>query len=187
MGLLIAATVVMVAGHIVPSVPVVRAGLIARLGRRPFLAAHSALSLAVLGLPYLNDLAGVSITMSIWQNPWFWGSFLGVFVVGVLLSSLYPAFVLSAFKPITVLKGRQGTAFSKNWLRRVLVVFQFAASMALLSASTMAPKLAARLTCSSHMDPELSTSQSMSSLGRSARSICSVWPTRTNESKVCSG
>jgi len=96
------------------------------------LALALGVSLAVLGLPYLNDLAGVSITMSIWQNPWFWGSFLGVFVVGVLLSSLYPAFVLSAFKPVTVLKGRQGTAFSKNWLRRVLVVFQFAASMALL-------------------------------------------------------
>ncbi|MCH8961721.1 MAG: FtsX-like permease family protein, partial [Bacteroidetes bacterium] len=91
-----------------------------------------AVSLAVLGLPYLNDLAGAEITMSIWQNPWFWGSFLGVFVVGMLLSSLYPAFVLSAFKPVTVLKGRQGTAFSKNWLRRVLVVFQFAASIALL-------------------------------------------------------
>ena len=91
-----------------------------------------AVVLAVLGLPYLNDLAGSEIALSIWQNPWFWGTFLGVFVMGVLLSSFYPAFVLSAFKPVMVLKGRQSGAFSKNWLRRGLVMFQFAASIALL-------------------------------------------------------
>ncbi len=95
------------------------------------LALVLAVGLAVLGLPYLNELSGAAVTPSIWTNPWFWGSFLGVFVVGVVMSSLYPAFILSAFKPVTVLKGRRGTAASRQGLRKVLVVFQFAASIAL--------------------------------------------------------
>ena len=95
------------------------------------LALAFAVGLAVLGLPYLNDLAGTTMTTSIWTNPWFWGVFLGIFVAGVLTSSLYPAFILSAFKPVTVLKGSRGTAASRQGLRKVLVVFQFAASIAL--------------------------------------------------------
>ena len=94
-----------------------------------------AVGLAVLGLPYLNDLAGAAIPTTVWQNPWFWGGFLGFFVVGVLLSSLYPAAVLSAFKPATVLKGGLGSARTRNALRKGLVVFQFAASIALLTGT----------------------------------------------------
>lgn len=94
-----------------------------------------AVGLAVLCLPYLNALVGVDIELSIWRNPWFWGSFAGIFGLGVLLSSLYPAFVLSAFQPVTVLKGRLGKAGSKERLRKALVVFQFAASIALLTGT----------------------------------------------------
>lgn len=47
---LVAATFLMVASHVVPSAPKLRARLVGRLGRRPFLAAYSALSLAALAL-----------------------------------------------------------------------------------------------------------------------------------------
>ena len=53
MGLLIAATALMVAGHVLPGWPPVRAAMLAKLGRGPFLAAHSALSLVALGLVVL--------------------------------------------------------------------------------------------------------------------------------------
>lgn len=94
-----------------------------------------AVGLAMLGLPYLNQLAGVEIASSIWAEPVVWGSILGVFGMGAVLSSLYPAFVLSAFQPITVLKSGLGTLASRDRLRKVLVVSQFVASIALLTGT----------------------------------------------------
>ncbi|MEM9997522.1 MAG: ABC transporter permease [Bacteroidota bacterium] len=91
-----------------------------------------AMGIAALGLPLLNQLAGTEITFAIWTQPSFWAAALLVLTVGSILASLYPAFVLSSFRPITVLKDGLGTAFSKDRLRRALVVFQFAASLALL-------------------------------------------------------
>ncbi len=96
------------------------------------LALGLAMGLAALALPYLNELTGVAIGASIWQEPWLWGSLLMVFGLGALLASLYPAFVLSAFRPVAVLKGAPGKRASGHRLRQGLVVFQFAASIALL-------------------------------------------------------
>ncbi|MEM6784449.1 MAG: ABC transporter permease [Bacteroidota bacterium] len=96
------------------------------------IALVAAMGLAAFGLPILNRLAGTEITFAIWTQPSFWLAALLVLTVGAVLASLYPAFVLSSFRPITVLKDGLGTAFSKDRLRRALVVFQFAASLALL-------------------------------------------------------
>jgi putative ABC transport system permease protein len=94
-----------------------------------------AVALAVVGLPYLNQLAEVSITTDVWQDPLLWGGLAAIFGLGALLASLYPAFVLSAFQPAVVLKSGKGTKASSEWLRKGLVVFQFAASMALLTGT----------------------------------------------------
>jgi putative ABC transport system permease protein len=56
----------------------------------------------------------------------------GIFVVGVLLSGLYPAFILSSFRPIAVLKGSLGSLGSKSRLRKFLVVLQYAPAISLL-------------------------------------------------------
>ncbi|MBU1099742.1 MAG: ABC transporter permease [Bacteroidetes bacterium] len=55
-----------------------------------------------------------------------------------LLSGIYPAFVLSGFKPITILRGSFGTSKSGIWLRRVLVVTQFTASIAMIIGTSIA-------------------------------------------------
>jgi putative ABC transport system permease protein len=55
-----------------------------------------------------------------------------IFLGGSFLSGFYPAFVLSSFKPIEVLKGKLTSSHRGSWLRQFLVVTQFAASVALM-------------------------------------------------------
>lgn len=55
----------------------------------------------------------------------------GVIALGVASGS-YPAFMLSSFQPVEVLKGNFGTSAKGLWLRRALVVMQFAASTAMI-------------------------------------------------------
>lgn len=100
-----------------------------------FLALIVAFGLAVWGLPYLNQLAGVNILPSVWADPKVWGGVVGIFGVGAVLSSLYPAFVLSSFQPVSVLKGRIRRFAAHDRLRKVLVVSQFVASIALLTGT----------------------------------------------------
>lgn len=61
--------------------------------------------------------------------------FLALLLVGTFASGLYPAVVLSGFRPIAILKGNFKTSNSGNWLRKGLVVFQFAISSLLIAGT----------------------------------------------------
>jgi putative ABC transport system permease protein len=65
---------------------------------------------------------------------------LGVSLSTGLLAGLYPAFVLSGFRPALVLKGSFASSRKGTWLRSSLVVFQFAISVALLVGTTVVYK-----------------------------------------------
>ena len=56
-------------------------------------------------------------------------------ICGVLLSGFYPAVILSSYQPITVLKGKFQRSSSGNILRKALVIFQFTASVALITGT----------------------------------------------------
>lgn len=96
------------------------------------LAVGLALVIVVLVLPLFNNLSGLTLTLWLLAEPLFWLPLLGLFIVGAFFSGLYPAFVLSAFKPVVVLKGRMVNTRQGILLRKGLVVFQFAASLFLL-------------------------------------------------------
>jgi putative ABC transport system permease protein len=62
-------------------------------------------------------------------------SFGGFFLTGSFISGIYPAFVLSGFNPVTVLKGLFKNSGKGQWLRKGLIVGQFATSILLISGT----------------------------------------------------
>jgi len=99
------------------------------------LAVILAFVLILLFLPIFNTMAGKSLTFSTFNNTGFWYTFALLFAGGTLLSGLYPAFVLSSFKPITVLKGRLSGKAHGSLLRQSLVIGQFVASVLLMAGT----------------------------------------------------
>lgn len=91
-----------------------------------------AILIVMIAIPGFNRLSGQQISFSLFSKAPFWLSLAALFVTGVFLSGLYPAFILSGFKPVEVLKGNMGGTKQSNALRKSLVVFQFAASLFLL-------------------------------------------------------
>ncbi|HSZ33649.1 MAG TPA: ABC transporter permease [Puia sp.] len=65
----------------------------------------------------------------------YWILFLGLFVFGTLVSGLYPAFVLSGFKPGVVLKGSFKNTSSGLLLRKGLIIVQFVTSVVLIAGT----------------------------------------------------
>jgi putative ABC transport system permease protein len=90
------------------------------------------LALSALLLPSFNELAGKTISQGVFENGWLIVLLLGAAVAIGLLAGIYPAFVLAAFKPIEVLKGRFATGAKGSILRKSLVISQFAISIALI-------------------------------------------------------
>jgi putative ABC transport system permease protein len=96
------------------------------------LAVGLALLLVAGTIPAFNQLSGQTLSLSLLGSSRFWLPLIGLFVIGAFLSGLYPAFVLSGFQPVSVLKGKVSASRQGIILRKSLVVFQFAASLFLL-------------------------------------------------------
>ncbi|MCC6723082.1 MAG: FtsX-like permease family protein, partial [Saprospiraceae bacterium] len=102
-----------------------------------FLAFGLSLLMVKLALPSFNQLASSEFTLPL-KSPVFWAASLGFTLLAGLLAGSYPAFFLSGFKPIHVLKGNATTmglgGVGKAALlpRKVLVISQFAISTALI-------------------------------------------------------
>ncbi|MFD0798917.1 ABC transporter permease [Maribacter chungangensis] len=90
--------------------------------------------IAWLLLPTFNTIAAKTITM-----PWMAWGFIPILLIASLLvgylAGLYPAFYLSAFRPVDVLKGSLSIGSKSGRLRSGLVVFQFTTSVVLIIAT----------------------------------------------------
>lgn len=96
-----------------------------------FLAFLLALLLVQLSLPFFNGLADKQISI-VWESPWFWLAALGFTLFTGIVSGSYPAFYLSAFRPVKVLKGVFRAGRLATLPRKILVVVQFTVSVALV-------------------------------------------------------
>ncbi len=94
-----------------------------------------AVALVIAVLPYFNTISGQSLNAAYLKQPWFLILLAGLWLIGTLLSGFYPAWVLSSFKPVTVLKGKLKNSPGGIILRKSLVVAQFIASIALIAGT----------------------------------------------------
>lgn len=92
-----------------------------------------ALPLLILLLPYLNQVTHTDIHLSFFSNYRLWLMLTGIVVVTGFVAGSYPAFYLSAFKAIKVIKGNFTSHISAAGIRKSLVVFQFVLSIVLIT------------------------------------------------------
>jgi putative ABC transport system permease protein len=87
------------------------------------------LLLAWLSFAWFSNFTGHQLGFQTWNIKLLIPSLLGLFIVVTLIAGTYPSLYLSAFKPIATLKGKSGSSAGSGFLRRSLVVFQFAISV----------------------------------------------------------
>src|SRR5258708_4481201 len=92
-----------------------------------------ALSLVMvqLALPFFNDVANKQMSI-LWNEPFIWLASILLIIITALVAGSYPAFYLSSFKPIRVLKGTFKAGRFASLPRKVLVVVQFTVSITLI-------------------------------------------------------
>ncbi len=89
------------------------------------------LILLILALPWFNLVAGKAMTVP-WGNPVFWLLGIAFSLFTGLVAGSYPAFYLSSFQPVKVLKGTFRAGRLASLPRKVLVVLQFTVSVTLI-------------------------------------------------------
>lgn len=97
-----------------------------------FISLILAIVISYLSISYFIEISGKELVFTDLLNPGFLLALVLLPVAVGGLAGTYPAFFLSSFKPINVLKGRIHQSFSKSSLRSGLVVFQFATSIILI-------------------------------------------------------
>lgn len=100
-----------------------------------FLSMLSAFGLLFLLLPYFNQLADRQIPFSFFISYQSIVAIISLMFVTGIVAGIYPAFFLSSFNTIKVLKGASSKGSQRNVLRSSLVVFQFFVSIALIIAT----------------------------------------------------
>ena len=80
-------------------------------------------------IPSFNTLSEKTLDFTLFFRSEIIFSILGITIILGVLSGIYPAFFLSRFQPIHALKGRPAKGSSHSWLRKTLVVIQFAISL----------------------------------------------------------
>lgn len=92
---------------------------------------------AALLLPAFSRLTGLHMSLGLPEHLPLVLGFLALAIVAGLIAGVYPAFYLSSFQPVKVLKGKFSNSLSAVWLRKGLVIFQFMISVILIVSTVV--------------------------------------------------
>lgn len=93
-----------------------------------------AISAVYFLLPLFNTVTEKQLTLN-FSDTQLWVAFIGLVIVAGLLAGSYPAFFLSSFRPVRVLKGNYLSMRSGSTVRKALVIFQFTITFVLIIAT----------------------------------------------------
>ena len=93
-----------------------------------------AIPLLYMAIPYLNQVTQTNIQLTFLNHFSIWLMLIGIVVITGVVAGSYPAFYLSAFQAIKVMKGNFTSQISASGIRRSLVVFQFFLSIVLITS-----------------------------------------------------
>jgi len=97
-----------------------------------FISIVLSLIILVVLLPKFNSLAGKAFDLHVIYSPVVLLSLLGVIIIVGIFGGSYPAFFLSRFSPVTVLKGEITQGSAGSMFRKILVVIQFTVSVIMI-------------------------------------------------------
>jgi putative ABC transport system permease protein len=95
------------------------------------------ISLAIIesSLNWLNGFLGINISLFQAPDNWFWGAWVLMLLIGILLSSIFPALWLSSIPSISAINKKLKNTANGNILQKVLITFQFSISIALITVT----------------------------------------------------
>ncbi len=98
-----------------------------------FFAIIFSIAIVFLVQPFLGELGASKLqNIEVLKQWWFWQAVTVIWISSSLLSGFYPSLILSSYHPVSVLKGKLTTNKKGVFLRKGLVVFQFASSVGLI-------------------------------------------------------
>ena len=100
----------------------------------------AAIGLAATFLQEFSNLTQRSLTMDYFWSPLVLIIFIGGVILVGILAGIYPAFYMSAFRPVAALKGGRAKGVRSGGFRKVLISFQFAISITLIFATSVVLK-----------------------------------------------
>ncbi|MFT4015712.1 MAG: ABC transporter permease [Agriterribacter sp.] len=103
------------------------------------IASILAFAIIYLTLPLYNDISGKKIVFS-FSNQHIWLTVTAAIAGSLILASIYPALLLSSFKPIEMLKGKFSIGVGSAGFRKILVVVQFVFSAILIISTIIIAK-----------------------------------------------
>lgn len=96
-----------------------------------------ALVLLYLAVPLFNELTGKDLSMKLLVDPHVIAGIIALIMFVGLSSGLYPALIISAFRPATVLRGTTITRAGSQWARSGLITFQFIISIVMIAGTLL--------------------------------------------------
>lgn len=105
-----------------------------------FISGFIALVLIVMALHPFNSLSGKDLGLEFFANPFVLPGLIGFMILIGLMAGSYPAFYLTSFSPVAVLKGKIRSGVKRSKFRSGLVVFQFFISISMIISSLVVYK-----------------------------------------------